>query len=93
LHTVIIQTSKMGELAAFYVQSLELVEIAPEPTGVISFWFEVDDLEETFQRFKKLGAEVKYPPTPKPWGAILAALFDPVGNLFGFHKGVWNLDN
>ena len=61
----------------------DLVKEAPKPTGVISLWFEVEDLEGTFERFTKMGAEVKYPPSPKPWGAILAALHDPDGNLFG----------
>jgi predicted enzyme related to lactoylglutathione lyase len=107
LHTLIIQTSKMEEMATFYGGGLKLgepvptggnhlgfqlpnaylgfdnVEEAPEPSGVISLWFEVDDLDETFQRFKEMGAEIKYPPTSKPWGAILAALYDPDGNLFG----------
>jgi len=107
LHTVIIQTSQMEKLAAFYGGGLELgepaptggdhlgfqlpnayfgfdnVEEPPEQSGVISLWFEVDDLEETFHRFKKMGAAIKYPPTPKPWGAVLAALYDPDNNLFG----------
>ncbi len=51
--------------------------------GAISLWFRVDDIEATFQRFKSLGAKVKYPPTKKPWGDILAALIDPDGNVFG----------
>ena len=51
--------------------------------GAISLWFEVDDLEATFNRFKAAGATVKYGPTKKPWGAILAALFDPDGNVVG----------
>jgi predicted enzyme related to lactoylglutathione lyase len=110
LHTVIIQTSKMEEMATFYGEGLELgeaaltggnhlgfplpntyfgfdlIEDSPEPTGVISLWFEVEDLDETFQRFTELGAEIKYPPSPKPWGAILAALYDPDGNLFGLSQ-------
>jgi catechol 2,3-dioxygenase-like lactoylglutathione lyase family enzyme len=107
LHTVIVQTSKMEELATFYGEGLELgepvstgenhlgfplpnayfgfdlVPDSPIPTGVISLWFEVDDLDLVFHRFKDMGAEIKYSPTPKPWGATLAALYDPDGNLFG----------
>lgn len=107
LHTVIIQTSKMEELAAFYGQGLgfgdpirtaenhlgfplpnvyvgfDLVPNPPEPTGVVSIWFEVDLLDDVFHRFKSLGAEIKYPPKVMPWGATLAALYDPDGNLFG----------
>lgn len=51
--------------------------------GAVSTWFEVDDLETSFKRFKSLGAVVIYPPTKKPWGAVLAALKDPDGNVFG----------
>jgi predicted enzyme related to lactoylglutathione lyase len=51
--------------------------------GAISLWFRVDDLEATFKRFKKIGAKVQFPPTEKPFGDILAAFFDPDGNLFG----------
>jgi predicted enzyme related to lactoylglutathione lyase len=107
LHTVIIQTSHLNEMADFYAAGLELgkpsstggdhlglllpntylgfdhTEKPPEPSGVVSLWFEVENLEETFERFKKMGAEIKYPPTPKPWEAVLAALYDPDGNLFG----------
>jgi predicted enzyme related to lactoylglutathione lyase len=59
------------------------VSETPEPSGVISLWFEVEDISETFKRFKGLGARVKYPPSEKPWGAVLAALYDPEGNVFG----------
>lgn len=38
-------------------------------------------MEATFEQFKALGAEVKYPPTRKPWGAVLAAVYDPDGNV------------
>ena len=61
----------------------DLVEAPPEPTGVLSLWFRVDDLAAAFGRFEKLGAKIKYPPTKKPWGDELAALYDPDGNLFG----------
>jgi hypothetical protein len=92
IHTVIIQTTRIKEMAAFYGQGLglgepvatggdhlgfplrnvyfgiDLVEQSPAATGVISLWFEV---------------EVKYAPTKKPWGAVLAALYDLDGNVFG----------
>lgn len=51
--------------------------------GAISLWFEVDDLQATFDRFGQMGASVKYGPTKKPWGAKLAAIFDPDGNVVG----------
>jgi predicted enzyme related to lactoylglutathione lyase len=59
---------------------------SPPPSGVVSLWFEVDDIEATFRRFDKSGARVSYPPTEKPWGAVLAALYDPDGNLFGISQ-------
>ena len=61
----------------------DLVESPPDPSDVLSLWFRVDDLAATFGRFEQLGAEIKYPPTKKPWGDELAALYDPDGNLFG----------
>lgn len=51
--------------------------------GAISLWFRVNDIRETFERLKDLGAKVKYPPTRKPWGDTLAALFDLDGNVIG----------
>jgi predicted enzyme related to lactoylglutathione lyase len=62
------------------------VEKAPPPSGVISLWFEVNDIETTFKRLKESGARINYPPTEKPWGAVLAALYDPDGNLFGISQ-------
>jgi predicted enzyme related to lactoylglutathione lyase len=107
IHTVIIQTTRIKEMAAFYGQGLglgepvatggdhlgfplrnvyfgiDLVEQSPAATGVISLWFEVEDIEATFSLFERSGAVVKYPPSKKPWGAVLAALHDPDGNVFG----------
>jgi predicted enzyme related to lactoylglutathione lyase len=54
--------------------------------GAISIWFEVDDIESAFKRFLKLGAKVKYPPMEKPWGAVLAALYDLDGNILGLSQ-------
>ena len=64
----------------------DLVEDVPAPSGVVSLWFEVEDIEATYARFSQLEARVEYPPTKKPWGAILAALYDPDGNLFGISQ-------
>jgi predicted enzyme related to lactoylglutathione lyase len=59
---------------------------SPPPSGVVSLWFEVDDIEATFKRFEESGTRVNYPPAEKPWGAVLAALYDPDGNLFGISQ-------
>ena len=108
LDTVIINSTDIEALAAFYQKGFML----PEPNrdnenhlgfqigtiylgfdlvkeahqeypGAISLWFRVDDLQATFEHFVNLGAKVKYPPTEKPWGDTLAALYDPDGNLLG----------
>lgn len=107
LETVIIFTSRMEELAAFYQQALQLGTwersirhmgqwVGPvylgfdhyEAAGTgaasgVTLWFTVDDLQATYDRAISLGAEVRNPPTPKPWGAILASVRDPDGNLLG----------
>jgi predicted enzyme related to lactoylglutathione lyase len=51
-----------------------------------TLWFTVDDLDATFERMVGMGVEVIYPPTPKPWGAVLAAVHDPDGNLLGLSQ-------
>lgn len=61
------------------------VEEAP-PGGGVTLWFTVDDIQASFERLQRLGAQVKYPPTRKPWGATLAALYDPEGNLIGLSQ-------
>ena len=49
----------------------------------VTLWFTVDDLQATFERLVALGAPVRYPPTRKPWGAFLASVKDPDGNVLG----------
>ena len=51
-----------------------------------TLWFTVDDIHASFDRLVELGATVRYPPTEKPWGAILASLEDPDGNIFGISQ-------
>jgi predicted enzyme related to lactoylglutathione lyase len=51
-----------------------------------TLWFTVDDIEDTFNRLVNMGAKVKYPPTEKPWGAVLAAVYDQDGNLLGLSQ-------
>lgn len=63
-----------------------VTESVNEYPGAISLWFEVDDLEVTYNRFLSLGAQVRYPPTKKPWGAILAAIYDLDGNVLGLSQ-------
>lgn len=57
-----------------------------ESGGGATLWFTVDDIEATFKRLVSMQARVKYPPTRKPWGGYLAALYDPDGNLIGLSQ-------
>jgi predicted enzyme related to lactoylglutathione lyase len=52
------------------------------PAGV-TLWFTVVDIQSTFDTVVALGADVRYPPTQKPWGAFLAAVYDLDGNMLG----------
>jgi uncharacterized glyoxalase superfamily protein PhnB len=51
-----------------------------------TLWFTVDDIQATFDGVVALGVEVRYPPTQKPWGALLAAVYDPDGNMLGLSQ-------
>jgi predicted enzyme related to lactoylglutathione lyase len=59
------------------------VEQARPSFGGPTVWFNVDDLQATFERFVELKARVRYPPELKPMGDVLASLEDPDGNVFG----------
>jgi uncharacterized glyoxalase superfamily protein PhnB len=49
----------------------------------MTLWFTVNDLQATFDRLVSMGARVRYRPTEKPWGARLASVYDPDGNVLG----------
>ena len=107
VHTAIIDTKNMAELAKFYQQAFGWDEPTPagpqhvgwqfpnlyfgfdqvEKTinhpGAVSLWFAVDDLQATFDLLVEMGARVHYEPVKKYWGAVLAAVYDPDGNLIG----------
>ncbi len=71
------------QLQGIYLGFDKIVEDQFVHPGAVSLWFRVDNIEETFERFKNMGAKVRYPPTEKPWGDTLAAVFDPDGNIVG----------
>jgi predicted enzyme related to lactoylglutathione lyase len=56
-----------------------------ERTGA-TLWFTVDSLHAAFDRLVAMGAKVRYPPTRKPWGAVLASVYDPDGNIIGLSQ-------
>ena len=49
----------------------------------IMLWFEVDDINESYTKLIRNGAVNRYPPVKKPWGDILASVFDPDENIIG----------
>ena len=51
-----------------------------------TIWFTVGDLDRTYERLLVLGARSVSPPTEKPWGATLASVRDPDGNLLGLSQ-------
>jgi uncharacterized glyoxalase superfamily protein PhnB len=53
----------------------------------VTLWFTVNDLQATFDRLVSMGARVRYPPMEKPWGARLASVYDPDGNVLGMAQG------
>jgi len=59
------------------------VDEAQWGSGGPTVWFDVDDLQATFDRFLALGAGVRYPPELKAMGDVLASLEDLDGNGFG----------
>jgi uncharacterized glyoxalase superfamily protein PhnB len=77
----------MGQQVGSVYLGFDEVEQAKEAshTGV-TLWFTVDNIESTFDRLVAMGAEVRYPPTKKPWGALLACVYDPDGNLLGLSQ-------
>lgn len=52
----------------------------------MTLWFTVDDIQMAFDRLVDMGAEVRYPPSKKPWGGFLAAVYDPDGNMLGISQ-------
>ena len=57
-----------------------------------TIWFTVEDIEDSFRCLVELGATVRYPPTKKPWGAVLASLEDLDGNIFGISQRLESTD-
>jgi predicted enzyme related to lactoylglutathione lyase len=47
----------------------------------VALWFYVDDVDETFAAWTRLGGEVVQPPEDMPWGERVAQVRDLDGNL------------
>ena len=71
------------QLGPVYFGFDQVEETAESSRSGITIWFTVDDLERTYERLLQLGGQSVSPPTEKPWGATLASVRDPDGNLLG----------
>ncbi len=54
--------------------------------NAISLWFTVDDIDQSFEKLVDMGAEIRYAPAHTPWGGLLAAVYDPDGNMIGLSQ-------
>jgi predicted enzyme related to lactoylglutathione lyase len=76
--------SHLGQQVGHVYLGFDQVEgVGASSEAGVTLWFTVDDLQATFERLVSMGARVGYPPTQKPWGALLASVYDPDGNVLG----------
>lgn len=64
------------------------------PGGAIVYWH-VDDLQATFDRLIRMGAQVYEPVTERGPGFVTAAVVDPFGNVLGImtnshYEAIWH---
>ncbi len=71
------------QLGNVYFGFDQVEKVEGEAPAGITLWFTVDDLQATFEQLVSMGVKVIYAPTEKPWGAVLAAVYDPDGNILG----------
>jgi predicted enzyme related to lactoylglutathione lyase len=76
--------SHLGQQVGHVYFGFDQVEgVGDSSEAGVTLWFTVNDLQATFDRLVSVGAKVRYPPTEKPWGARLASVYDPDGNVLG----------
>ncbi len=71
----------------------EMERMAPGSTrnagsGRCTLEFEVDDVDQEFERLTKLGVSIVKPPTTQPWGLRSVWFRDPDGNIVNFFAPV-----
>lgn len=71
------------QVGQVYVGFDQVEGVGASSEAGVTLWFSVNDLQATFDRLVSMGARVRYPPTEKPWGARLASVYDPDGNVLG----------
>ena len=80
-----------ADLALFSTQSLE--EMAPglmndSSAGNCFLEFEVEDVDQEYERLKVLNVKVVKPPTTQPWGLRSVWFLDTDGNKINFYARV-----
>ena len=76
----------LGQQVGPIYLGFDQVDEAKTGNPSVTLWFTVDDIQATYERLLALGAHDRYPPTLKPWGAVLAAVYDPDGNMVGLSQ-------
>jgi uncharacterized glyoxalase superfamily protein PhnB len=84
-------TTERAGLAIFSIKGME--EMAPGcmqdcGSGSVTLMFEVKDVDEEFERLKKLKVEMVKRPETYPWGARSFWFRDPDGNIVDFYSNV-----
>jgi catechol 2,3-dioxygenase-like lactoylglutathione lyase family enzyme len=74
------------EVGNIYFGFDQVDELEVDAGGRVTLWFIVDNIQSTFDQLVRLGAKVRYGPTRKPWGALLASVLDPDGNIIGISQ-------
>ncbi len=78
-------------LTLFSTQGLEAMVpglMAGAGTGTCFLEFEVEDVDQDYERLKALAVQVVKPPTTQPWGVRSVWFRDPDGNLVNFYARV-----
>ena len=72
---------QVGPVYLGFDQDDEMTTASPS----VTLWFTVDDIQSTYELLIELGAQDRYAPTRKPWGAVLAAVYDLDGNMLSLY--------
>ncbi len=80
-------------LTLFSTQGLEEMVpglMADAGAGTCFLEFEVEDVDQDYERLQALAVRVVKPPTTQPWGVRSVWFRDPDGNLINFYARVAN---
>ena len=71
------------QLEDVYIGFDRVDKLAGNAPGAVTLWFAVDDLDVTFNHLVGMETRVRSQPEKKPWGAYIASVYDPDGNIVG----------